>query len=54
MEMGPDVAILRERTHPLDRLVRVALVIYLSPVILVVFAIGLIGDRFVAFGLTQG
>jgi hypothetical protein len=46
MKMSPGHAIVRrEGSHPLDlsRLMRVALVVYLSPVILLVFAIGLIG-----------
>ena len=44
MKMRRDPAIVRrEGIISLDRLVRLALVVYLSPVILVVFAIGLVG-----------
>jgi hypothetical protein len=44
MEMESDAAIGRpEKIHPLDRLARLALVVYFSPVILVFLAIGLIG-----------
>ncbi len=44
MDRGLDVAMVRrDEIDPLSRLVRLMLVIYLSPVILTVFAIGLVG-----------
>jgi hypothetical protein len=44
MDQRADVAHVRpEGLAPLDRFVRIAFVVYLSPVLLIVFAIGLAG-----------
>jgi hypothetical protein len=44
MDIRVDAAIDRpERAFPLDRLMRIGMVVYLSPVILTVLAIGLVG-----------
>jgi hypothetical protein len=55
MDMKADAAIDRRGgIAPLDHLVRLGLVIFLSPVILVVLAIGLIGLLAAKIGETAG